>query len=76
MKDYAEKKRPFDINVFDEIKNQKPEFFNLIYNNLPSLSGKVLADITFEELMKQGNKTILKKLVLDNSQLSSCFLEF
>ena len=56
MKEYNNKKNRFQPEVLDQIKNEKPEFYDLLYDNLFALQRKVLLNITFEDLMKEGDR--------------------
>ena len=57
MKEYNDKKNRFQPESLVQIKNEKPKFFDLLYDNLSSLRKRVLLDTTFEDLMKEGDRT-------------------
>jgi hypothetical protein len=74
IKEYASTKYHFNPEDLDRIKNEKPEFFDLMYDNLPPLREKILSGINFDELMKQGNMTRKKLLELKESLIRKLWL--
>jgi hypothetical protein len=57
MKEYAQKKNLSQLEYLEEIKKQRPDFFELLSNGLHKLRDETLSVATHAQLMDQAKKT-------------------